>query len=420
MSTLKTPKPGKPENGKAVGYKNPPAEHRFQPGKSGNPTGLHHGSKNKFKGIEGQFQQIILEEANRKVDINENGKCVSMSAAQTAFRVLMTKAMKGDFLSSKLVLTLLKEAEVKQAEGILSLAKQAYTYKEEMTAFIQMNKKHNIAFDMPTPHPDHVHIDYETLEVEISGPLDRKQLSSWIDIINEIAKMEVEAMLDGNSNAWIRKAMQFTEEDSIPKPCKHMRKQDQTGELQSCKKLKCRARAEQRDDEVMTMKYYKLFRERIPSDDPLWIEYGPALKREWIDYFFYYGPRVQINKQGVSFPKCRSANFPNFTQEQHMAVQSILNASSTFRAFMREKLKELMGDKWYSRLDAVFHSCRDIELDRMRYEYETGIFDQTNYVLKEGELSLFEDEGFLKVYMSWQPLKQSCVEVVEYLEQYGC
>ena len=62
-----------------------------------------------------------------------------------------------------------------------------------------------------------------------------------------------------------------------------------------------------------------------------------------------------------------------------------------FRPFMRKKLAELMGDKWLTRLDKPFHTDRDIERDNLRYLYETGTFDPTNFVPDEEDEDWWSD-----------------------------
>ena len=109
------------------------------------------------------------------------------------------------------------------------------------------------------------------------------------------------------------------------------------------------------------------FRENIPEDDPLWLEYGPERKNAWIDYFYYYGPspRGSVSRpvNSVSVEK----NFMDATghsYEKVRAVKAILKSSNEFRCFMHSYLKWDMEDDWASRLTDGVHEKRGIELDK--------------------------------------------------------
>ena len=74
-----------PITGQVVGYGRPPAEHRFQKGRSGNPGGRPPRSKNKPKRFDPASQptdNLILEEAYRPVTIPEGERTIQLPAIQ--------------------------------------------------------------------------------------------------------------------------------------------------------------------------------------------------------------------------------------------------------------------------------------------------------------------------------------------------
>jgi hypothetical protein len=81
-----------------VGYGKPPKEHRFKPGRSGNPKGRPKGSRN--------IKDIFKEELNSRVIVTENGRTRSMTKAAVAIRRLIDKALHGDHKSIATVLAL--------------------------------------------------------------------------------------------------------------------------------------------------------------------------------------------------------------------------------------------------------------------------------------------------------------------------
>jgi len=71
-----------------VGYAKPPKKTRFQPGKSGNPSG-------RPKGVR-RFQQELDAILNEKITVTANGKSRRISILTALLKQLANNALKGD------------------------------------------------------------------------------------------------------------------------------------------------------------------------------------------------------------------------------------------------------------------------------------------------------------------------------------
>jgi hypothetical protein len=90
-------------NTSGVGYRKPPVESQFKPGKSGNPKGRRKGSLN--------FQATLLRTLQETVIINENGKRKQVTKLEAALKQLLNKAASGDLRALMLLTTLVRPLE---------------------------------------------------------------------------------------------------------------------------------------------------------------------------------------------------------------------------------------------------------------------------------------------------------------------
>ena len=373
------------EQSNEVGYGNPPKHSQFKKGQSGNPKGRPKGSKNKLNGNVGKLAQLLLDDANQTVTAIENGKPVTMTMAQTAIKSLGRKAVKGDTASARLYLNLIKEAENYQLDITETTVGNAVEYKKRKLAYIDYCKTKGISYEMPIPHPDHIHIDYDTLEVTINGPIDKTAFKKQKALIHRMVNLEVQLGIEEELDPEI--------ELSEPNPLD--------------------------DDRELTIRVLDTLYKKIPTDDPLYLEFAPRFRRNWVDYWFYYGPEPYIKEDELLNGTVKSAKDwikPTFSTEVLEKTENHQVIRDEFDEYMQKKLQDLMGDAWHSRHKKKFHKTRDRQLDRMRYEYHTGKFDPKDYYLDEYEEMLSQDEVFLEIYMSWLPDDQRETNIEEYLD----
>src|SRR5215470_6837194 len=100
-----------------VGYRSPPVHTRFQPGKSGNPSGRAKGSQN-FKTL---FNKIL----NEKIAVREGSDVRKVSKAEAILRTVIVGALKGD---------------VRHAAMLMKFAEQAGGFNEEKREITQIRR----------------------------------------------------------------------------------------------------------------------------------------------------------------------------------------------------------------------------------------------------------------------------------------
>lgn len=92
-----------------VGYRNPPANTRFQKGHSGNPRGRPKGSLN--------CATVLERTLREKVVVEKNGRRKTVTKLEAAVTQLSNKAASGDLKAVQLLASLLRSAEERAVEA---------------------------------------------------------------------------------------------------------------------------------------------------------------------------------------------------------------------------------------------------------------------------------------------------------------
>lgn len=175
-----------------LGYGRPPRKHQFQKGQSGNPKGRPKGSKNKLpRGGLNNILEIVRKEANRKVKVTEGEKRVNIPMIQAVVRSAAVKAGKGSVPAQRLFLGLALDAETLADQRHTALVEAVVHYKLGWQELFEEYDASGLPRPDVMPHPDDIHIDPQTGEVLVLGPLTKEQRDKENTRLQSIFKEEI-------------------------------------------------------------------------------------------------------------------------------------------------------------------------------------------------------------------------------------
>lgn len=188
-----------------VGYRRPPAEHRFKKGVSGNPSGRPRAEAPKPTNPGyAELDDILLAEALRPVTVRENDEIVEMPMIQAVLRSLGVQAVKGHHRSQLALANMVKAVQSARYQDRVNLFKSAVEYKDSWKEAFEEADRKGEPRPEPVPHPDEIILNSNDLTVKFNGPIGPDDKAHWdmmlqrkADALEEIAFYEAKLKRPG-------------------------------------------------------------------------------------------------------------------------------------------------------------------------------------------------------------------------------
>jgi hypothetical protein len=193
-------------------YRNPPVEHRFRKGVSGNPLGRPPKTPALVStkiggqpgiGFEDRIKSLAIKEGYRTITVREGDRVERIPIVQAIVRKLAVAAANGNVRAQQKFLDLLIGAEADRRVGTMEMLKAAFEYKQHCAEDLAERARTGATGPKPYPHPDDVIIDFKTGEVRFEGPASEEQHAAqewlrekWPDFIQRLRQIDEELKSD--------------------------------------------------------------------------------------------------------------------------------------------------------------------------------------------------------------------------------
>jgi hypothetical protein len=147
-------------------YRNPPFEHRFRKGASGNPRGRPRKIRALVAtkiggqpgiGFEDRIKSLAIEEAYRIITIREGDRTERIPVIQAIVRKVAVAAANGNIRAQQNILSLVTGAEAERRMATMELFTTAVEYKEHWGRVLAERARSGATGPEPVPHPDGHH-----------------------------------------------------------------------------------------------------------------------------------------------------------------------------------------------------------------------------------------------------------------------
>jgi hypothetical protein len=169
----------KPGKGQRKGG-NPPADHRWPPGKSGNPRGRPRKPKIQIPTSPVPTLHIqALAEAWKPVWVTTNGKREEIPLIRAVVRGLGVHAANGNLRAQLAYVEFFQQAEQRRRKEAEAGFAHAHKYKEKWAGVFERYDRAGEPRPEPVPHPDDIATDWTTGMVTFNGPSTEAEKVNW-------------------------------------------------------------------------------------------------------------------------------------------------------------------------------------------------------------------------------------------------
>lgn len=169
------------EQEQPVGYGQPPKQHRFKPGVSGNKEGRPKKKRPARAPLPSEIQiaERIFSESRRLITVRENGELLTMSTIDAVLRAMAAAALNGNPRAQFNYANLVRASEKTMVDGWEATIDAVMQYKRDRWEEIKRCKQLGKPDPDPVPHPDEIVLDHDRRTIIYNGPSDAAHKAAW-------------------------------------------------------------------------------------------------------------------------------------------------------------------------------------------------------------------------------------------------